>query len=383
MTNRRSFLGQAAAAAAVVAPVIAAAQARSGRVADDKPAPQGDAGRSEIVIRMQTSFPEYDIRNIAGKRWAEKIPTLTDGRIRVEYLANGSVAKSGGVVPAIKEGKLDAAFTNSAYLHSVDPTFSLWSSGPAFGMDSNMLLAWHRFGGGKELLEKAYRRAGFDVYSITTLPLPTQPFGWTKKGIFRVEDMKGLKFRTSGLALDVYAELGAQARDAGGDSLAKLLQSGELDAAEFNNLTTDKALNLNKAAQICMVQGYAEATGCMEMVFSRQKWESLSAADRLLLETVCNAVSAEGSWDIADKNSADYAEMAKSGTQFVRTPTPILQAQLNAWDRVLARYAAKNDVFAEVVQSQKRYAERVARWSADIQVNYRPVYDHYFNRKVT
>lgn len=375
-TPRRKFLSKAALAAFAVPTLAGAAESAKESA---KVASSGGA----IGIRMQTSFPEYDIRNIGGKEWAGRIGKLTGGRLSVSYLKNGEVAKSGEVVMAIRDGKLDGAFTNAAYIHNIDPTFSLWASGPAFGMDSNMLLAWHRYGGGKALLEKVYRNAGFDVISIAMLPLPTQPFGWTKKGIYRVEDVKGLKFRTAGLALEVYEELGAVAKSAGGSSLRKMLESGELDAAEFNNLTTDRALKLNEVAQICMVQGYAEATGCMEMVFSRKKWESLSETDRLIIETACDAASADGWWNIADKNSQDYEELAKAGTKFVRTPAPILRAQLNAWDRVIARNAAKNPLFAEVVKSQKAFAGRVARWQTDVQVDYRPVFNHYFNRKIS
>jgi TRAP-type mannitol/chloroaromatic compound transport system substrate-binding protein len=382
MTNkRRQFLTHAAAAAAATAVLPSTAATPSRPVENASPLPDNWAA-GKLVIKMQSSFPQYDIRNQAGARFVEKFNKLDPG-VQIEYLPNGKVVPAGRVVPAMKEGKLDAAFTNTSYLHGTDPAFSLWSSGPAFGMDSNMLLAWHRYGGGKALLDKLYRKHGFELHTITTLPLPTQPFGWTKKPIYRLEDLRGLKFRTAGLALDVYKELGAVPSSAPAENLTKMLQSGELDAAEFNNLTSDKALELNKAAAICMVQGYTEATGVMEISFSKKLWDSLGERTRTLIESLASAVSAEGSWDIIEQNSRDYEALARSGTQFLRTPPTILQAQLNAWDRVISRYVKENPIFAEVVKSQKEYAERAARWNADIQVDPRPVYNHYFNKKVT
>jgi TRAP-type mannitol/chloroaromatic compound transport system substrate-binding protein len=59
-----------------------------------------------------------------------------------------------------------------------------------------MLLAWHKYGGGKELLDKLYASIGANVVSFLYGPHPTQPLGWYKKPITKIEDFKGMKFRT-------------------------------------------------------------------------------------------------------------------------------------------------------------------------------------------
>ena len=69
------------------------------------------------------------------------------------------------------------------YHYGKQNALALWGSGPAFGMDANMLLAWHKYGGGKDLLNKLYQQVGANVVSFPYGPMPTQPLGWFKKPI--------------------------------------------------------------------------------------------------------------------------------------------------------------------------------------------------------
>lgn len=367
MTNRRKFISTAAIAAA---PLVLHAQSTP------------DPSNAPVTLRVQSAFPPAEMLNSFGTQWAERVNALGAGRLRIELMPVGTVAKTFEVVTAVSQGKLDGGFTYSAYQHALHPAISLWCAGPAFGMDSRMLLAWHQFGGGKDLLAQLYKAMKLDVTSIPFMPLPTQPLGWFKTGLTKVEDIKGLRFRTAGLALEVMNELGALSKPLPGSEIGPAIQRGELDGGEFNNTSSDRSLGINKYAPVCMVQSYAEATGCLEMVFNTKTWAALAPEHRALLETVANAMSAEGPWQMAERNSIDYQELAQSGTQFLRTPAAILQAQLNAWDRVIAKHAGADPLFAAIIRSQKEYAKRATRWESDITPDYRHVYNHYFNRRV-
>ena len=82
------------------------------------------------------------------------------------------------------------------------------------------------------------------------------------------------------------------------------------------------------------------------------------------------------------RNSQDYFEMRdKQGVKYYRTPKEVLQAQLAAWDRVVAAKSAENAFFAKVIDSQRKWAQRVVAWSQDVMVPGDLAYQHFFAKK--
>ena len=121
--------------------------------------------------------------------------------------------------------------------------------GPGFAMDANMLLSWHKYGGGKELLAKLYASIGANVVSFPYGPMPTQPLGWFKKPITKADDLKGLKYRTVGISIDVFTAMGAAVNALPGGEIVSAMDRGLLDAAEFNNASSDRVARLRRRLQ--------------------------------------------------------------------------------------------------------------------------------------
>ncbi len=134
---------------------------------------------------------------------------MTGGDLKIEVLPAGAVVPAFGLLDAVSKGTLDGGHGVLVYHYGKQTALALWGSGPAYGMDANMLLSWHKYGGGKELLNKLYASIGANVVSFPYGPMPTQPLGWYKKPITKADDFKGLKFRTVGISIDVFTRLGA------------------------------------------------------------------------------------------------------------------------------------------------------------------------------
>src|SRR5205085_3916489 len=166
---------------------------------------------------------------------------------------------------------------------------ALWGSGPAFGMDSNQLLAWHRYGGGKELLTKLYASVGANVVSFPYGPMATQPLGWFKKPITKVEDLKGLKYRTVGISIDVFTGMGVAVNALPGGEIVPAMDRGLLDAAEFNNMSSDRLLGFPDVSKVCMLQSFHQNAEQFEIMFNKTKYDALPAR---LKSIIANAVSA-------------------------------------------------------------------------------------------
>ena len=108
---------------------------------------------------------------------------MTGGELKIEVLPAGAVVPAFGLLDAVTKGTLDGGHGVLVYHYGKQNALALWGSGPAFGMDANMLLAWHKYGGGKDLLTKLYNSINANVVSFPYGPMPTQPLGWFKKPI--------------------------------------------------------------------------------------------------------------------------------------------------------------------------------------------------------
>ena len=138
-----------------------------------------------------------------------------------------------------------------------------------------MLLAWHKYGGGKELLDKLYASIGANVVSFPYGPMPTQPLGWFKKPITKAEDLKGLKFRTVGISIDVFTGMGAAVNALPGGEIVAAMDRGLLDAAEFNNASSDRVLGFPDVSKVCMLQSYHQNAEQFEIMFNKDKYNAL------------------------------------------------------------------------------------------------------------
>ena len=191
-STRRHFLKVAAAgsAATVAVPSIVNAQ-------------------GPVSMRFQSTWPAKDIFHEYALDYAKKVNDMTGGDLKIEVLPAGAVVPAFGLLDAVSKGTLDGGHGVLVYHYGKQTALALWGSGPGYAMDANMLLAWHRYGGGKELLAKLYTSIGANVVSFPYGPMPTQPLGWFKNPVTKADDLKGVKFRTVGISIDVFTGLGA------------------------------------------------------------------------------------------------------------------------------------------------------------------------------
>jgi TRAP-type mannitol/chloroaromatic compound transport system substrate-binding protein len=362
---RRSFLKHASAgavgAAAMAAPMVSNAQT--------------------VSLRFQSTWPAKDIFHEYANDFAKKVNDMAGGRLKIEVLPSGSVVPAFQLLDAVNKGTLDGGHGVLAYHYGKNTALALWGSGPAYGMDPNMVLAWHYYGGGKAILEEIYKSLNIDVVSYVYGPMPTQPLGWFKKPVAKVDDMKGLKFRTVGLAIDVFKELGTAVNPLPGGEIVPALDRGLIDAAEFNNASSDRLLGFADVVKNCMLQSFHQSGEQFEILFNKGKLEALPAELRNVITHAVEASSADMSWKAIQRNSQDYIELkTKDKVNFYKTPDAILRAQLAAWDKVIAAKSGENPLFKKVLDSQKAFAQRAGEWQNDYMVDFKMAWNHYFRR---
>src|SRR5262249_33468326 len=154
--------------------------------------------------------------------------------------------------------------------------------------------------------------------------------------VTKATDFKGLKYRTVGISIDVFTGMGAAVNALPGGEIVPAIDRGLLDAAEFNNATSDRVLGFPHVSKICMLQSYHQNAEQLEITFNKSKYDALPERMRHIIENAVEAASADMSWKSIARYSKDYQEMQeKQGVKFYITPPTILQAQLDAYDEAI------------------------------------------------
>jgi TRAP-type mannitol/chloroaromatic compound transport system substrate-binding protein len=362
-TTRRNFLAGAAGAAALGFPMIS----------------KGQTG--PITMRWQSTWPAKDIFHEYAQDFAKKVNDMAGGALRIEVLPAGAVVPAFGLIDAVSKGTLDGGHGVVAYWYGKNAAMALWGSGPSWGMDPNMLLAWHNYGGGKELLNEIYTGLNLDVQSFLYGPMPTQPLGWFKKPITKTADLKGLKFRTVGLSIDVFTGMGAAVNALPGAEIVPAMDRGLLDAAEFNNASSDRSLGFPDVSKICMLRSFHQCSEQFEILFNKKKYDALPPQLKAIIANAVEASSADMSWKAIDRYSKDYLELQKQGVKFYATPNGVLQDQLKIWDGIVAKKESENPMFKKVNASMRAFAQRAGQWQSDTNVDYKMAFNHFFGQK--
>jgi TRAP-type mannitol/chloroaromatic compound transport system substrate-binding protein len=303
--TRRKFLGGAAVAtaAAVTAPSVVKAQ-------------------GPINMRWQSTWPSKDIFHEYALDFGKRINDMTGGDLKIEVLPAGAVVPAFQLLDAVSKGVLDGGHGVLVYHYGKQQALALWGSGPGYAMDANMLLAWHKYGGGKELLNEIFTSIGANVVSFPYGPMPTQPLGWYKKPVTKVDDFKGLKFRTVGISIDVFTGMGAAVNSLPGGEIVAAMDRGLIEAAEFNNATSDRVLGFADVSKICMLQSYHQNAEQMEISFNKTKFDALPDKMKNLIASGVEAASQDMQWKAIDRYSKDYIELqTKDNVKFTRLLT--------------------------------------------------------------
>src|SRR6476619_449334 len=342
-------------------------------------APSVQAQQGPINMRWQSTWPSKDNFHEYANDFAKKVNDMTGGDLKIEVLPAGAVVPAFQLLDAVSKGVLDGGHGVLVYHYGKQTALALWGSGPAYGMDANMLLSWHKYGGGKELLNEIFTSIGANVVSFPDGPMPTQPLGWYKRPITKVDDFKGLKFRTVGISIDVFTGMGAAVNALPGGEIVAAMDRGLLDAAEFNNATSDRILGFADVSKVYMLQSYHQNAEQFEISFNKTKFDALPDKLKAIISNGVEAASQDMQWKSIDRYSKDYIELqTKDNVKVYKTPDSVLKRQLEIFDEVAKKKAGENPLFKKIVESQLAFAKRAVQWEQDTVVSRKMAFDHYF-----
>jgi TRAP-type mannitol/chloroaromatic compound transport system substrate-binding protein len=360
--SRRKFLGGAAVAGAatIAMPQISRAET--------------------VTLKMQGSWGAGDIFNDYAMQLVDIINELGEGRLKIDYLNTGAVVKTFEVQDAVSKGVLDAGHLVPAYWYGKNRAASLFGTGPCFGWDTHGVLAWF-YGPGQDLYKELTQKIlGLNIVGWFHMPQSPQPLGWFNKEPKSIDDMKNLKYRTVGLAANVMQALGCKVTQLPGGEIVPAMEKGVIDAFEYSNPTSDLRFGAPDVAKIYMLSSYHQASECLEFEINKDKWDSLAKEQQAIINHAVQAANSTNLWLAYSSYAESLQKIKADGVQVKRTPQSILDAQLNAWDKVVDQYS-QDEFFKKVVDSQKEFAKDRSYCQIMMSNDFALAYTHYYGKE--
>ena len=368
--SRRKFFKAAAvtgaaAVATVAMPNVAAHSASHGK---------------SVKLKMQAAWPSgANIFFEMAQDYCNMVKDMSGGSLTIDLQPVGAVVKTSEIGQAVSSGIVDMGHWVTAYWYGKNAAASLFGTGPSYGMSSQEVMAWMEYGGGRKLYEEATAKVGFNYTGFFHMPMPAQPFGWFKKNVTKVSDVKGMKYRTVGLATNVLTAMGMVVRQLPGGEIQPAMKTGLIDAAEFNNPTSDSQFGMQDVSKHYHLGSFHQSQEMFEIPMNTKRLKSLSPAHQAILKNAAYAANTDNYFKALVRYSDSLAMlMNEHKVNVYQTSDAILAEQLKGWDKIVGEFSAKDAFFKKVIDSQKAYAKKVMKYLLMNQPNYKLAYENEF-----
>jgi TRAP-type mannitol/chloroaromatic compound transport system substrate-binding protein len=311
--------------------------------------------------RMVTSWPpNFPGFGASANRLAERIGELSDGRIDIDVFAAGELIPAFEVFDAVARGTMQMGHSSPTYWRGSLPAAPIFSSVP-FGMLAGEHKAWIDHGGGGELWREIYGARGIVPFAAGNTG--AQMGGWFKRELNSIGDLNGLKMRISGLGAEVIQRAGAVAVSLPGAELFTSLQTGVIDATEWNGPFNDRVFGLHEVARYYYYPGWHEPSGVLEALVSADAYAALSPHLKAVIEMACRAEDDYVVAEFAARNQEALRTLVdEDGVELRRFPDEILTTLRQLGVEVMNELAAGDEDLGRVYASYRSYADAIGAW---------------------
>ena len=328
---------------------------------EEPAAPQATAtpAAESFQWKMVTAWPKnYPGLGTAAERLAERVKTMSAGRLTIKVYAGGELVPPLEVFDAVSRGTAELGHGAAYYWKGKVPAAQFFTAVP-FGLSTPEMNAWLSKGGGQALWDEAY--APYGVKPVVVGNTGMQMGGWYNKEINALDDLKGLKIRMPGLGGEVLSKLGATTVNLPGGEVFTALQTNAIDASDWVSPYNDLAFGLHKAAKFYYYPGWQEPQAVLELLINQKALDSLPADLQAILTEAARAASQDMLDDYVYHNALALAELKQQGTQLKRFPDEVLAALQRETEVVLGELAAQSELNGRIWASMKAFQAQTSQ----------------------
>ena len=314
-----------------------------------------------------------------GQQYITRVNDMAGGRLKIDLLHGGAVVHPFQVLDGVHGGQIDAAHTVTVYWYGKHKAASLFGTGPVFGFNANEGLGWIHNGGGKELFEELQTQImKVNVKSFFAMPMPTQPLGWFKRPVHRCGQH----------ARPQVPHRRSRGRPDAGDGPRGRAASGRRNRAG-DGTRRDRRVRVQQPdlgpplrraqrGQELHARRHHQATEYFEIMFNRTKYNGLPKEHQAILQYAAEAASSANEWLAMRQYSDDLHELIdKDKVNVLRTPQSVFDAQIKAWDGLIATLGA-DPYMKKVMDSQKAWVRKVVFYDMMNATDYKGAFNHHF-----
>jgi TRAP-type mannitol/chloroaromatic compound transport system substrate-binding protein len=308
-----------------------------------------------FTIKLQDSFVTKDPSTREPlDAVAKDLTELSGGKLKVNLLPAGSVVPAFQILDAIDSGALDAAWVSPSYWYGRSKAFALLSGNVPGGLEAPAFVRWIEAEGAAEsnrlIVEAAKKKA-----HAVPCGLVGRSGEWFKKPIQRIDDFKGLKFRTLGLSVEIAKEIGAVATVLPGGEIVPAMDRGVIDASDWTNLESAALLGLPDVSKLVHFPGWTRPVHLLELLINQKVWDDLGRSGQQGVEGICRRNLRRSLEKLPDAEKKGLDDVRSRGVTVQPYPSAVLKSVETASRKVLNDMAQQDPVFARVLASYDKY----------------------------
>ncbi len=333
--------------------------------------------------KLQSTWPQANLFTNSVAAIVKSIDEMSAGRLKIEASPAGQLVPAFEVLDATHKGVIDAAHSWPGYWTGKNTAAGLFGVPPGgpFGLGRDEFLSWMLTGGGLDLyndmLQKELR---LNVVAFITTTNPYwEAFGWLKKPFENLAELRRIKYRTSGLGLDMLRHMGMTGVQMPGGEVLPALERGTIDGAEWGIPSQDIDIGFHNITKFYYMPDMRQPPAVHELLINKTKWDELSPDLKAIVHHAALSEIMRNTAVSIDLDSKAAVEMQeKHGVKILKTPDEVFKAQLEATDKVFEAEAAKNPFFKKVLDSQREFAKRAVPHAARIRPPLERAVEHYW-----
>jgi TRAP-type C4-dicarboxylate transport system substrate-binding protein len=253
------------------------------------------AEAASVKLTYSNFFPPGHIQSKLAEAWCKEVEKRTNGEVVVEYFPGQTLTKARQVYDGVVEGISDLGFSVLAYTRGRFPVMAAVDL--PLGYTSGTVAT--------KVINEVYKKfMPKELMDTRVMYLHAHGPGLihTKsKPIYKMEDMKGLKFRGHGTSALVVEALGGTPVPKPMPETYQMLQKGVVDGAVYP-FEANKGWKLGEVARFATADFSAAYTTSFFVVMNKDKWNSISAANQKIIDQLNEEwiVKHGEAWDTSD-----------------------------------------------------------------------------------
>ncbi|WP_298218721.1 TRAP transporter substrate-binding protein [Halothiobacillus sp.] len=255
---------------------------------------------------------------------ARRITVMSSGRLTVKVFSAGELVPGLQTFDAVQNGAAEMGHDTPGFHLGKHRAFAYFFGAP-FGMSYSEHVAWLDHGGGQALWDELSAQFGIKSFAVGNIGTP--PFGWFKKELHEVGDLKGVKMRMPGIGAEMIRRLGAVPTLMAPGDVFPALKAGTLDATDFTGPANDMALGFHQACKFYYWPGVQKPGAVQQLIVSKSKYDALPKDLQQIIQVAAQASHQDmlAEYNLINAQAAKVLK-DKHGIKFLRLPDSILSA---------------------------------------------------------